>query len=230
MNRPAAGAWPGYGTPSNKATASAASAVTGRPTRSRLANLSLTAVLSLTTSRHLLSALPLIVALSLTTLAWAPPAQARTAGSGAMLPIWGAATIERRTKGPAKVIDGDSLMIEDQEIRLFGIDAVEGRQRCHRADNNRSWRCGRAASRALRELVRGRTVRCTHRDVDRYGRIVAVCRVGNRDLGRWMVEQGWAVAYRRHSNRYVNAQKRAKRRRAGIWSGSFDNPEVWRRR
>ena len=46
---------------------------------------------------------------------------------------------------------------------------------------------------------------------DRYGRLVAVCFKGGEDLNRWMVEQGWAVAYRHYSMDYVDADARAVR-------------------
>ena len=41
-----------------------------------------------------------------------------------------------------------------------------------------------------------RPVECTERDRHRYGRTVGVCRVAGADVNAWMVEQGWAVAYR----------------------------------
>ena len=39
--------------------------------------------------------------------------------------------------------DGDSLMVGDTEVRLFGIDAPEWDQSCQK--NGQDWSCGRAA-------------------------------------------------------------------------------------
>jgi endonuclease YncB( thermonuclease family) len=72
------------------------------------------------------------------------------------------------------------------------------------------------------------TVSCQPRDRDRYGRIVAVCFKGNEDLNRWMVANGWAVAYRRYSVDYVTDEDTARRSRINIWSGAFDMPWDWR--
>ena len=72
------------------------------------------------------------------------------------------------------------------------------------------------------------TVSCQHRDLDRYGRVVAVCLKGNEDLNRWMVANGWAVAYRRYSLDYVADEAAARPSGINIWSGSFDMPWNWR--
>ena len=72
------------------------------------------------------------------------------------------------------------------------------------------------------------TVSCQPRDVDRYGRIVAVCFKGNEDLNRWMVTNGWAVAFRRYSLDYVASEAAARQSEINIWSGNFEMPWDWR--
>ena len=84
-------------------------------------------------------------------------------------------------------------------------------------------------TRALRERIAGRPVECAERDRDRYGRIVAVCRVAGADVNAWMVEQGWAVAYRKYSTDYVSEEAAAKAERRGVWRGEFVEPSRWRR-
>ena len=129
--------------------------------------------------------------------------------------------------GVASVIDGDTIEIHGQRIRLHGIDAPESRQLCTRPSGER-WRCGQQASLALSDRIGRATVSCQPRDRDRYGRIVAVCFKGNEDLNRWMVANGWAVAYRRYSVDYVADEDAARRNRINIWSGDFDMPWDWR--
>ena len=95
--------------------------------------------------------------------------------------------------GVASVIDGDTIEIHGQRIRLFGIDAPESSQLCVRPTGER-WYCGQRASFALADRIGRATVSCQPRDFDRYGRVVAVCFKGNEDLNRWMVASGWAAA------------------------------------
>ena len=43
-----------------------------------------------------------------------------------------------------------------------------------------------------------------------------------------MVEQGWAVAYRKYSTEYVSHETAAKPGRRGVWRGEFVEPSRWR--
>jgi len=130
--------------------------------------------------------------------------------------------------GKPKVTDGDTIRIGNIRIRLHGIDAPEAEQTC--TAGGREWRCGHEATNALTEIIADRSVSCNRRDKDRYGRIVAVCRAGSIDLNAWMVEEGWAVAYRRYSMDYVQDEGEARGRKAGLWRGEFAMPWDWRRR
>lgn len=130
--------------------------------------------------------------------------------------------------GVASVIDGDTIEVHGQRIRLHGIDAVESRQHCIEADG-RAWRCGQAAAFALSDRIGRNPVRCETRDIDRYGRIVGVCFQGRVDLNEWMVAEGWAVAYRQYSLDYVAAEDKARRAVRGMWRADFDMPWDWRR-
>lgn len=128
--------------------------------------------------------------------------------------------------GGASVIDGDTIEIHGQRIRLHGIDVPEGAQTCQ--VEGKSWRCGQQASLALDGKIAGRPVSCKQKDVDRYRRIVAVCFAGNEDLNAWMVAEGWALAYRQYSTDYVGQERAASAAHKGIWRGSFVPPWDWR--
>jgi endonuclease YncB( thermonuclease family) len=129
--------------------------------------------------------------------------------------------------GQASVMDGDTLEMHGQRIRLHGIDAPETPQHCYLPDG-RTWRCGHTAARRLQDFIGSKTVTCAQKDRDRYGRIVAVCAAGGDDLGAWLVEHGWALAYARYSQAYAARQKRAEAVRAGIWRSRFRKPWEWR--
>ncbi len=130
--------------------------------------------------------------------------------------------------GRANVIDGDTLDIRGVRIRLHGIDAPEAAQLCTRASGER-WRCGAAAANALADRIRQATVHCRGQGRDRYRRTIAVCTLRGKDLGRWLVLRGWAVAEQRYSQAYVKDEAQARQARRGIWSGEFAEPRDWRR-
>ena len=132
------------------------------------------------------------------------------------------------TFGPAHVLDGDTIDIRGQRIRLHGIDAPEADQTCLDANRHR-YPCGATATRVLTAIISSNPVRCVTRHTDRYSRSIAQCFVDGTDIGATLVRTGMAVAYRQYSRSYVNEEARARDARAGIWSGTFDLPWNWRR-
>ena len=130
--------------------------------------------------------------------------------------------------GQAQIIDGDTLSLSGQKIRLYGIDAPEMAQKCQDANRQR-YHCGQRSKEALRALVDQQTVRCHAKAKDKYGRVVAICVAGSTEINRWMVRHGHAVAYRSITKAYVAEEEIAKSQRLGLWSGSFKLPWLWRK-
>lgn len=130
--------------------------------------------------------------------------------------------------GRASVIDGDTLDIHGQRIRLHGIDAPESQQSCIK--DGKLWRCGQAAALALSDWLGSATVTCRQTDVDRYKRVVARCAKDGRDVADYLVSEGWALDWPRYSKgEYGGAQEAAKRAGKGVWAGEFTVPWEWRR-
>ena len=130
-------------------------------------------------------------------------------------------------RGRAEVSDGDTLRIGAVRIRLFGVDAPEARQTCDSGAKG-AWACGAAATARLRALIGDRPVACQPRDRDRYGRLVATCRVGRLDLGGRLVAEGLARAYTRFGDDYAATERRAKTERIGLWHGPAAAPWEFR--
>jgi len=130
--------------------------------------------------------------------------------------------------GPARVIDGDTIVLAGERIRFHGIDAPEIKQTC--TAEGTEWACGKVATRALIDAIYGQKVTCKGDKRDRYKRLLAVCYVGNINLNAMMVRNGWALAYRKYSTDYVADEAVAEKARAGLWRGEFDKPWEWRRR
>ena len=131
--------------------------------------------------------------------------------------------------GKPRVVDGDTLHINQTKIRLHGIDAPEMKQTCL-TNKGRTQKCGVLAKQALEKLVRGQDVTCKGDKRDRYKRLIAVCYVGPFNINEQMVTDGWALAYRKYSTDYVRAETFAKSRREGMWGGEFVPPWEWRRK
>ena len=131
--------------------------------------------------------------------------------------------------GAFRAIDGDSIRGARLEIRLEGIDAPELHQSCEDAGGH-PYACGLEAKAALHEIIAGRTLSCSSRGRDKYGRTLAFCKAGDLDINGEMVRQGWAIAFMTVSFRYSWLELEARREGRGIWRGRFDNPQDWRAR
>jgi endonuclease YncB( thermonuclease family) len=129
--------------------------------------------------------------------------------------------------GRARVVDGDTLDIGGVRVRVEGIDAPEAGQTCT-GRGGTPWPCGAAATRQLAAWTRDRPVRCTPHGQDAYGRTLATCRDGDRDLGADLVRAGLAWAFVKYSARYVAEEAAARRARAGVWQGPAQAPWVHR--
>ena len=95
--------------------------------------------------------------------------------------------------------------------------------------DGQDYRCGQVATLALAERIGRGLVTCDNRGKDRYGRLISVCVLDGVDLNGWMVSLGYAVAYRRYANDYIDEEETAKLYGRGIWQGRFVVPEKWRR-
>src|SRR5262249_33909724 len=126
------------------------------------------------------------------------------------------------------VIDGDTLIVKGERIRLHGIDAPEREQVCLNA-NGAPYSCGQVAAARLRKEIKSSTVGCVALYHDVYRRQVATCTVGSKDLGDVMVRSGWALDFSLYSNgKYLAAETEARNAKRGLWAGEFDEPRRWR--
>lgn len=141
----------------------------------------------------------------------------------ALVAAWLDRVETRREQGVPVVNDGDSITLGRERIRLRGIDAPEYTQICLR--DGAEYPCGKLARQSLVGLIAGRPVSCSGWQRDRYGRLLGDCKAGETDLNRSQVQTGWAIAY----GDFEADQASARTAKAGIWAGTFEEPQQWRR-
>ncbi|MGU3576432.1 thermonuclease family protein [Brucellaceae bacterium C25G] len=133
-------------------------------------------------------------------------------------------TSEHKWSGIATVIDGDTLVLEDNRIRLKGIDAPEIKQSCNIQGHDIA--CGIVAKQALQQKISNKTIHCNSEAVDQYKRFLAICYLDDVSLNQWMVEEGQAISYYDYSFQ----ERDARNHKRGIWAGEFERPQDWRQR
>lgn len=129
--------------------------------------------------------------------------------------------------GYAKIIDGDSLIIDNHEIRIKEIDAPEYFQKCFDA-NDQQYDCGKKSKQFLKTLTKNQIIKCRSFAKDIYKRYIASCFLSDKDIAISMLESGWAVIYKNPSVLF-KYQEIAKLNKKGMWQGKFTHPRAWRK-
>lgn len=129
------------------------------------------------------------------------------------------------------VIDGDTLAINGERIRLIGIDAPELSQSCVERKTGKIIACGQAARDFVVRLITGAHFFCDPPAIrDKYDRLVTRCYANGRDIAQELVEAGWAVTPIGWPSDYRDSEHRAKAFGRGLWRMKFDHPQQHRRR
>jgi len=138
--------------------------------------------------------------------------------------------------GIAKVIDGDTIKINRKKIRLFGIDAPEKKQKCRKPwlnvsflTFNKDYLCGEISTLKLKNKINDKFITCKSINLDKYKRFIAECFKNKTNINKWMVRNGYAVAYRKYSKKYLASENLAKNDKLGLWIGTFQMPWEWRK-
>ena len=141
--------------------------------------------------------------------------------------------------GIPKIIDGDTVHINTKKIRLEGIDAPEMKQKCKKPflkisaiigfQFNKAYLCGVTSKAKLIDKIDNSKIKCISVSKDRYKRFLATCYKDKINLNKWMVRNGYAVAYKRYSKDYLRDEEYAKENKLGVWEGTFLMPEKWRK-
>jgi endonuclease YncB( thermonuclease family) len=129
-------------------------------------------------------------------------------------------------RGPAEVVGPAMLSLAGKRILLYGIDAPVRGQPCQAG--NKTWDCATASAKTLLNLIGTQEVTCEPRRTDQFGRVFAICKAGDVDINRALVEAGMAVALPKETTDYVDAEAAAKAKGIGIWRGPFMAPADYR--
>ena len=128
--------------------------------------------------------------------------------------------------GKAWVVDGDTIKVTGETVRIGGLDAPELGQRSLSQDGH--WfDHGQYVRSVLIRKIGGRHVCVRSREYDAYGRVVGTVTCGDTDIGGWLVGSGLAVAA--YDRRYEQLEGEARRHKRGIWgvAQAYD-PTAWR--
>ena len=126
-----------------------------------------------------------------------------------------------------RVKDGDSIVLNGEEIRFSGIDTPELKQTC--IYKNQEVVCGVFAKALLVEKIGNKTPVCISEGKDIYKRTLAECFIDGESLSSFLVRSGYAFAYRKYSKKFVEDEEFARANKLGLWSMKFQYPWNFRK-
>ena len=117
--------------------------------------------------------------------------------------------------------DSATFHVDDGKlaIHIAGVTAPAIDETCTAADGS-AWPCGRTALHQFRMFLRGRAIECYFPPATGLETVTAPCRVGQTDLGLWLLKQGWAKGNELSTDDYLAAAAEARCGGVGIWRGS----------
>jgi endonuclease YncB( thermonuclease family) len=136
--------------------------------------------------------------------------------------------------GAAQIIDGSSFIIPsmDETVRLLGYDAPDPAQIA--VTNGIEWPAGEVARSWLIINTLSQVVNCKPMQRDAFGRVLAHCFVGARNLALAAIQEGIGFSYSYPGEPrvplYVDAERSARGIGRGVWSGRIEAPAEYRAR
>jgi endonuclease YncB( thermonuclease family) len=115
--------------------------------------------------------------------------------------------------------DAATFRARQVTIRVSGVDPVPLDRQCRRASGE-EWPCGRTALHSLRMFLAGRAIECYLPPLGQAVEAIAPCRVGQTDLGAWLLSHGWATPNDYATEEYKEAALKGRCERLGMWQGA----------
>ncbi|TCZ56262.1 thermonuclease family protein [Roseicella aquatilis] len=132
--------------------------------------------------------------------------------------------------GEVRVLDGETLRLGRQVLRLAALQAPERGLAACRDAAGRARDCGAAAADALAALVAGRDLACRVEGADGRGRALGTCEAGGVEVNATLIATGWALADAKASPALAAAEAAARQGGRGLWGEARPAPDSWRRR
>ena len=126
-----------------------------------------------------------------------------------------------------KVVDGDTIILNGEKIRFTGIDTPELKQTCLKDDQEIG--CGMTAKMLLVKKIGDNIPKCISEGKDAYKRTLAECFVNGESLSKFLVQSGYAFAYRKYSTKFIKDEEFAKANKLGMWAMTFQYPWDFRK-
>ena len=126
-----------------------------------------------------------------------------------------------------RVVDGDTIVLNGEKIRFSGIDTPELKQTC--LNDDQKVFCGIFAKMLLIKKIGNEIPKCISEGKDAYKRTLAECFINGESLSGFLVRSGYAFAYRKYSEKFIEDEEFAKENKLGMWSMKFEYPWDFRK-